>query len=187
MKISTDNLLNDLRERTTFCLRKAEAFREYPLSAQNAKAAANRWSALECLEHLNRYGNFYLPELAKRIAESPHPASPTFTSGFIGDRFAKMLLPGTKKMSTFASMNPSGSQLSEQVVQTFIGQQQQLLQLLEKAHKVNLNKTKTSISISKLLKLRLGDTLRVVIYHNQRHILQAEAALAASKAAEQMA
>ncbi|RXM56703.1 hypothetical protein BOQ60_25350, partial [Chryseobacterium sp. CH1] len=31
---------------------------------------------------------------------------------------------------------------------------------------IDLEKTKTSISISKLIKLKLGDTFRFVIYHN---------------------
>ena len=35
-------------------------------------------------------------------------------------------------------------------------------------------KTKTAISISKLMKLRLGDTFRFVTAHNERHLLQAE-------------
>ncbi len=52
-----------------------------------------------------------------------------------------------------------------------------LLDVLDMSKKVNLTKTKTGISISKWLKLRLGDTFRVVIYHNQRHILQAKKVL----------
>lgn len=38
---------------------------------------------------------------------------------------------------------------------------------------IDLNKTKTAISISKWFKLKLGDTFKVVIYHNERHIAQA--------------
>ncbi|MGB3549023.1 MAG: hypothetical protein WBA17_18760 [Saprospiraceae bacterium] len=36
-----------------------------------------------------------------------------------------------------------------------------------------MNRTKTAVSITKLIRLRLGDTLRVVVYHNQRHVAQA--------------
>jgi uncharacterized protein (DUF2249 family) len=48
-----------------------------------------------------------------------------------------------------------------------------MLELLEIARSKNLNRIRTSISISKLIKLKLGDTLRVVIYHNGRHLQQA--------------
>jgi len=70
-------------------------------------------------------------------------------------------------------MNPNGSQLDASVLAIFIADQQALLAILEKAKVVDLKRTKTAISITKFLKLRLGDTLRVVIYHNERHLAQA--------------
>ncbi len=142
----------------------------------NHKASVSSWSALECIEHLNFYGVFYLPEIDKRIKNSPHKVHRSeFLSSWLGNYFAKAMLPKEKlnEMKTFKSMNPSGSTLSVDVLDTFIQQQEQMCQLLENAKKVDLNKTKTAISISKFIKLRLGDTFRVVIYHNQRHVLQA--------------
>jgi hypothetical protein len=87
-----------------------------------------------------------------------------------------MMLPKDQvnKMKTFTSMNPIGSRLDKTTVTRFITQQQKLLKILEQAKKIDLNKTKTSISISKLIKLKLGDTFKVVIYHNERHIAQAK-------------
>lgn len=72
-------------------------------------------------------------------------------------------------------MNPIHSNLSTTTI--FIGQQQQLLKLLQAARMVNLNKVKTRISISRFVKIKLGNTFRFVIYHNQRHILQAKRVL----------
>ncbi|MGA6926679.1 MAG: hypothetical protein WBY88_13405, partial [Desulfosarcina sp.] len=73
--------------------------------------------------------------------------------------------------------NPSGKKLGREVIDRFIIHQQKLLELLKKAKNVSLTRTKTGISISRFIRLRLGDTFRVVIYHNQRHLLQAERAL----------
>ncbi|WP_317044615.1 DinB family protein [Chryseobacterium geocarposphaerae] len=56
-------------------------------------------------------------------------------------------------------------------------QQEQMLDLLKNAQNVDLNKTKTGISISSLIRLKLGDTFRFVIYHNQRHVQQAKRVL----------
>jgi hypothetical protein len=81
------------------------------------------------------------------------------------------------KMKTFKSMNPNGSNLKVSTVSKFIAQQQALIGLLNKSQAIDLTKTTTGISISKWIKLRLGDTFRVVIYHNQRHIVQAERVL----------
>src|SRR5690606_40886810 len=102
----------------------------------------------------------------------------TFKSSWLGNYVAKSMLPKEKlnKMKTFKSMDPAGSDLNKNVLNRFIAQQNTLLDLLEAARKVSLTKTKTGISITPWLKLRLGDTFRVVIYHNLRHVLQAEKA-----------
>ncbi|MDO4729111.1 MAG: DinB family protein, partial [Bacteroidota bacterium] len=59
-------------------------------------------------------------------------------------------------------------------LEKFIDQQTELLDLLQQAYNVDLIKVKTKTSISKFIKLRLGDTLQFVVFHNQRHILQAK-------------
>lgn len=84
------------------------------------------------------------------------------------------MLPKEKlnTMKTLKTMNPIHSNLDKGVVNTFIKQQKKMLELLEEAQYIDLEKTKTNISISKLIKLKLGDTFRFVIYHNQRHVEQ---------------
>jgi len=77
-------------------------------------------------------------------------------------------------MKTFKDKNPVGSKLEPSVLENFIDFQKKTLDLLNQSNKVSLNKTKTNITISSWLKLKLGDTFRVVIYHNHRHIVQAE-------------
>lgn len=177
MKIATDELITDLMKRTRECLAKGEQLRDLPEAALNLKQNETSWSALECLEHLNLYGRFYIPELSKRVAEARAGSEPVFKSGKLGNYFANSMLPKDKlnKMKTFKNMNPLNSRLNkDQVIAEFLEQQQELLRLLEHARKISLNKTKTSISISKWIKLKLGDTFRFVIYHNQRHLVQAE-------------
>src|SRR5690606_19371681 len=51
--------------------------------------------------------------------------------------------------------------------------QQELLQILEKAATINIRRVKVPISISKIVRLRLGDALLFVAYHNERHMQQA--------------
>lgn len=176
MKIQAEALLVDLINRTKQLIQEAETFKDKPEEVLNYKQTAESWSMLECLEHLNLYGRFYLPEIAKRISESKQKSEAVFKSGWLGNYFANSMLPKAKlnKMKTFKNMNPLNSQLDKKVIDEFLDQQNELLQLLEKARKISLNKTKTAISISKLIKLKLGDTFRFVIYHNQRHMVQAQ-------------
>ena len=177
MRTNSEILITDLIERTRNHMNQAEKFNQLPLEILNKKPAPDSWSVLECIEHLNRYGDFYLPEIEERLRNNKTSSEPEFKSGLIGNYFAEMMLPGekVKKMKTFKSMNPSGSKLDKKVLTRFIDQQKKMLELLDRARKVSLNKTKTSISISKFIKLKLGDTFRVVIYHNERHVEQGAA------------
>ena len=177
MKFEKEELIEDLIERTKNNLNEAQKMSSYNLEQLNWKASTESWSVLECLEHLNRYGDFYLPEINTRIKNSSISVSDsTFKSGWLGNYFAQSMLPKEKlnKMKTFKSMNPAGSQLDKTVIKKFMDQQKEMLDLLNMARRYNLNKIKTSISISKWIKLKLGDTFRVVIYHNDRHILHAQ-------------
>ncbi|REC60838.1 DinB family protein [Chryseobacterium pennae] len=176
MKMSTTALLEELKNKTGEHLHYARTLLLKPENELNFRISADSWSVLECLEHLNRYGNFYIPEISQRISSSKTNSKADLKPGILGDYFAKSMLPKEKlnKMKTFKTMNPIHHQLNTAVVNEFIKQQEQLLDLLEKARSVDLGKTKTSISISKLITLKLGDTFRFVIYHNARHIVQAE-------------
>jgi len=184
MKIENKTLIEDLINRTKDYLNQAETFLQQPIEVLNWKENTEKWSILECFEHLNRYGDFYIPEITKRIQAAPANNSTTiFKSGLLGNYFAESMLPKEQlnKMKTFKSMNPVGSKLDKSVIEKFIQQQKQLLDLLGQARSVNLSKTKTAISISKWIKLKLGDTFRVVIYHNYRHLMQAANVLKAMK------
>lgn len=176
MKIRVTSLLDELRERTKENLAAVEEFKQRSFEELNSRTAPNSWSVLECIEHLNFYGNFYLPEMERQIAASPYPAEEFFKSGLIGNYFAESMLPKEKqhKMKTLKSQDPIGKELDRKVLEIFTDHQLQLINLLERAGTVSLTKTKTGISITKYLRLRLGDTFRVVIYHNQRHIKQAQ-------------
>jgi hypothetical protein len=156
----------------------AEQWKQLSTVALNARATDSAWSALECLEHLNLYGDYYLSELQQRLRVAPPASLHNFKPGILGNYFAVSMLPKEKlnRMKTFASKDPAGSQLTQTAIDRFINQQVTLLNILEQAKHVDLNRTKTSISISSWLKLKLGDTLRFVVYHNERHIQQAQRA-----------
>lgn len=175
MKTATEQLISDLIERTRQTLNDTIRLQQLSTDVLNRHPDQGKWNALECIEHLNLYGDFYLPEISKRINNSGHPAEPVFKSGLLGNYFAQSMLPREtlNKMKTFKDKNPVGKNYDQSVLDRFVAQQHKLLELLDSARKVSLTKTKTAISISSLIRLRLGDTLRVVVYHNQRHLVQA--------------
>jgi hypothetical protein len=105
-----------------------------------------------------------------------------FNSGALGNYFTNMMRPKNvfevkNKMKTQKSHAPDNNLQPDKVLNEFEEQQQKLLQLLEVARNKNLNKIRIPISISKLVRLRLGDTFRFLIAHEQRHFIQARNAI----------
>lgn len=179
MKIGTEQLTNELIRATIGLIKRAKGFKDLSEDQLNAKHTPDSWSALECLEHLNLYGDFYNPEIEHRIKNSSTTPSALFKPGLIGNYFVKLMEPKEKlnRMKTFDDKNPAGSQLTKNVIDRFIDQQIEFKKLLEASRKINLGKTRTSISISKVVKIKLGDTFRFSVAHNARHLDQAERAL----------
>ncbi len=178
MKENAITLIDDLKNRVEHAKRQAQQFENAPIEQLNWKASKNSWSILECLEHLNMYGDFYLKEIEdKMLSGKDHSPVEIFKSGWFGNYFANALAPKegavTNKMKSPKDKVPDHSKLDKRTVGQFIKQQDRMLSLLDQAKKVNLMKIKTNLSISTLIKTRLGDTFRFVIYHIERHMIQA--------------
>ena len=175
MILGTEKLIGELIEINRQNIIDVESFLQMPIEELKWKFDSKSWSILECIAHLNLYSEFYLPELKRAINKNIKPSSYLFYPGYVGDYFVKTIQYKQKlnKMKTALPMDPIGSILSKEVLRHFIYEQEQVIDLLIDAKDVNLNKIKTSISISKWIKLKLGDTFRFVVYHNQRHIYQA--------------
>lgn len=187
MKTTRQQLIQDLRQRTKALVEQAQAWENEPLQSLQQQPAAKRWSSLACLEHLNLYGDFYLPLLQERIAKAPLVLqAETFKSGWLGNYAVKSMLPNKqgqiKKMKTFKDKDPMHDDLDKAQLQRFIQQQKQFLEVLEKAAQVDCKKVKVPTTLGRWIRFRLGDLLRFLVAHNERHIAQAQRALAQAKA-----
>ncbi|MBT1703399.1 DinB family protein [Chryseosolibacter indicus] len=174
--MQSEKLIQSLIEQTRQNINQVEKLKSNSLPSLSWRENAISWSVLECLEHLNRYGEFYLPQIENKIRNSGTTAEPEFKSGPLGAYFAKSMLPKEKlnKMKTFKDKNPLYDKLDRSVIDTFINQQIKLLDLLNQSRNISLNKVKISTSISSLIKLRLGDTFQFFINHIIRHLKQIE-------------
>ena len=176
MKANRETLISQLTKTTKQNLNYLQELKEYSIEQLNFKQNTEKWSILECLAHLNIYGDFYIPEIEKSINKAQTSNNNMFKSGVLGNYFVKLMEPKEKlnKMKTMSKFNPSGSSLTKSELTKFEQQQYKTLDLLSKATVVDLTKNKTKTSLSKIINMRLGDTLRFVIAHNQRHLLQAK-------------
>ncbi|MDM1407583.1 DinB family protein [Myroides sp. DF42-4-2] len=181
-------LLSNLLTLTHQIKKEAEELQLLPDLSLQMRPRSASWSIVECIEHLNYYGYFYLPEITIKMSTAPsYPPSSIFKSGYFGNYLAKRILPKAKlnKIKAAKAMNPSNNKLDRNVLTVFIQQQNSLIALLEQAKTVNLNRIKTSTSIHQWIKLRLGDTLKLVVFHNLRHMVQIQNILVHQKLEKQ--
>lgn len=179
MVIRQSELLSDLKHRTHGIIATVERdFQALPVLALHYKPSPAQWSIVECLEHLNLYGDFYLPAIEKAISKGQPITSDTlFKSGWLGNYFANMMLGKNGKilkMTTPKNKNPLFMHVPDYVIERFLRQQNHYLKLLNDAEGVHTGRVTVPLSIASWLTFKLGDTLRFCIYHNQRHIAQAE-------------
>ncbi|MDY3338271.1 DinB family protein [Riemerella anatipestifer] len=171
----TEVLLQALELQIKEAITTVEILKTKDLDYLTWRPREHSWNILECVEHLNLYGNFYLPEFESKIKSSHTVPEVNFKSSWLGGYFAKSILPNPKsKMKTAKSKNPINKDLDKSVLERFIGQQEQFLELLNLSKSISLNKTKVNISISKWVKLRLGDGFMFYVNHILRHLHQME-------------
>lgn len=169
-------LLENLEARVEGHLAEAiKVFQNLPQESLLKPSATGGWSIAQCLEHLNRYGHYYLPQIQKGL-DKKIPGGNTFKSTWLGSYFTKMMEPskGTKKVKAFKAYIPPVQLDAHATVAAFIAQQETLLSYLKQARNVDLNAVKIPVSIAKWIRLKLGDVFQFVIAHNERHIVQAK-------------
>lgn len=171
-----ESLQNDVQQLTD----EINRLKDMPGIDWNKQPAPGKWSAAQVVEHLNSYNRYYLPEIAASLQRGKTNGiryNPRFKSGWFGDYFTKMMLPGKdgkigNKMNAPKDHTPVALQNAPKVIIEFLEGQQKLLSYLKEAMNTDTGKLKVPISISRFIKLKLGDTFRFLIAHQQRHFQQ---------------
>ncbi len=174
--VDTFNLLKDLEDRVENGLSLSiTTLQNTYASTLLRPSATGGWSIAQCLDHLNSYGHFYLPQINKALNKNTSKDfNSTFKSSWLGKYFTQMMLPGSgKKYKAFKKHIPEKNLDAYAVVAEFIHQQELLLTYLKTARHKNLD-ARIPISISPFIKLKLGDVFQFMIAHNERHLAQAK-------------
>lgn len=148
----------------------------------------NSWSVSECMRHLLIANQHYLDRLFMAFDKhTPKPGDKPFKPGFFGELFTKMMKPRgefiPRPMTTIRRFEPTyahkkGYQVlrGKEAVQTLIEQQQMWLDMLETAKDYDWRIRITS-AVGPLVRFKMGDAMRFMTAHTQRHIVQAQHAL----------
>lgn len=183
-KFKSEELINQLAADVQKIIAAAEHLRQADPVKLSYPPEDGKWSVAQVLEHVNSYNRYYLPAIEKAMVHVSKDLNAWFVPGFWGNYFTKMIRPKNvfeikNKMKTPKSYRPDRGLNVEAVFNEFLEHQQKLLRLLETARKRNLNTIYIPLSITNMIKLKLGDAFRFVIAHEQRHMIQARNAVKA--------
>jgi hypothetical protein len=139
----------------------------------NFKESNNRWSVLECLEHLCRYNRFYNTEIKNALGKARKVPGAPLKSSWLGSKSIAMMHPdNTKRQKTVSHMNPVNSVLNRSLLDEFLKHQDELLSLLHQCRLVNLNTGRVRIEFFRLLTFPIHEALQFLVVHQQRHMKQ---------------
>ena len=178
-------LLGQLEQEVRQTLHTAQQLGSLSNDRLNTQLQVGTWSIAQILEHLNSYNRYYLPEIETALQKARLRSvrrKETFSPGWFGNYFTKMMQPGqggviSKKYSAPKDHVPGARQDVARVIDEFINGQERLIDFLQQSLLTNMGSIKVPISISRFIRLKLGDTFRFLIAHQQRHFIQIQAIL----------
>ena len=145
------------------------------------KSFENSWNIQEIFAHLNKYASYYHETFKKYISKTRFKTpKENFVSSPLGRSAWKSMKLGNvknikRKFKTQRTFNPLFDKdlLTGNETKHLIKNLSELIEIIDLSTQVNIRKVKIPISISKIIRFRLGDALLFVVYHNERHLQQA--------------
>ncbi|WP_339699864.1 DinB family protein [uncultured Roseivirga sp.] len=181
MAISTqkylDGVVNELEQAISRVENLAQNLDEKTL---NQPEAEDKWSMLQCIEHITLATAVYVKNFSEKLNGQQLPAATDNYKGhWKGKMFAKMNAPKPEgeipmKLKTFKFLEPKSQLNSNTVMAEFKQVHEQMIALVEKSRAVNIDRIKVPTALGSMVKLRLGEALRFIVAHTQRHLVQLE-------------
>jgi len=174
------NLLSELTDRTELVISNTQPFLRLTNEQLNEKVSQDAWSIAEVFEHLNKIHQIYIKDIVQKINGAADIEQKTnFNSGWLGDIVYEKTMPrpnGTVfKFRTPKLLHPGKNSLDgRNVLERFLQHQDTIHDIISHVSSKDLERIKIPFYFTRVLNLRLGDKLRFIIAHNERHLLQAQ-------------
>lgn len=174
------NLSESYKLEFTKCAERAKKLENHSDSVLLLKPGNNRWSAIECLEHLNKSAELYCAQISKALRKYSDLKTSTEIVSFKNRRIVEYLLyyfepPYKVKIGTFESFKPKLEEIIiDDVFKRFYENQNKYKHLIDESFKLNIKRAKVTSPLTSLVRFRLGEIFPFMAVHQRRHLWQAE-------------
>ena len=144
----------------------------------NWKAAPERWSVAQCLDHLLTTNAAYFPiieAVATGTKQSRFIERIPVLPGVWGKLLIKSLDPKTtRKLKAPAGFQPSSSDIAGTIVEDFLANQVRIAELMTATRELDLERIIITSPAASAVTYSVMDAYRIVVVHEQRHFIQAQ-------------
>jgi hypothetical protein len=175
---SKQSLITELLDRTELIKASTQLFLRLNDDQLNCKVVPDTWSIAEIFEHLNIKNGIYIRSILPRITKAPDVPAEKYISGWLGDWIYNRIMPRPDgsifRIRALKAHCANAERLNgRETIQCFLQQCDSIDDILRHVSTKDLRRIKIPFSFTNLLRFRLGDNLRYLIAHSERHLLQA--------------
>lgn len=177
---SRQGLITELLDRITLIKASTQPFLRLTDQQLISSPGQGKWSIAEIFGHLNITHDIYVRIILSRITKAPDVNKEHFKSSWLGEWIYRYIMPRADG-SVFKLKAPRNCHAVKEglngmeELHRFLHQCDAIDDILRHVATKDLNAIRIPFSFSRLrlLHLRLGDNLRYIVAHNERHLLQA--------------
>lgn len=176
---SRQGLITELLDRTELIKAASAAFLRLTDEQLGFSPGPRIWSISEVFDHLNRSNEIYIRTILPRVTLAPDWPSDQFRTSWLGDWAYEKIVPRPdgsvfkmRSAKTVRPVKPEGD--FKEVVYHFHRTCDALDDILRHSATKDLRRIRIPFHFVPFLHFSLGETMRFVIAHNERHLLQAQ-------------
>jgi len=176
---SRQGLIAELLDRTEVIKAGTRSFLLLTDQQLEFSPAPDKWSIVEVFAHLNLSNNIYIKNILPPVTRALDFAPDEFRSSWLGEWAYEKIVPrpdgSVLRMRSAKSVKPTKTpENSREVIETFLRGCDALDDILRHAATKDIRRIRIPFHFVPFLHFSLGETLRFLIAHNERHLLQAQ-------------
>ena len=176
---SRTSLITELLDRTELLKANTQTFLRLEDRQLEQRPRPGAWSISEVYGHLNLSMDQSIRVILSRIALAPDTNSDEYISGWLGDLACMVIMPrpdgSVFKLKARKSYCVEAANIdAREELSIFLRHCDALDDILRHVASKDLRRITIPFFLPRLLRLRLGDVLRFLVAHGERHLLQAQ-------------